>query len=197
MAISKIVTNSVDSGVTLTSPTLVTPALGTPASGVLTNCTGVARAALPVGSILQVVTFQTGTATTGTALIPYDDTIPQITEGTEFMTLAITPISATSKLLITVNCSMAGNVIQALTTALFQDSTANALAAVSCINGSGDWLVSPTLIYSKISGSTAATTFRVRGGGNSAGTNTFNGKASVRLFGGVCASNITIMEIVA
>ena len=91
MAISKIVTNSVDSGVTLTSPTLVTPALGTPASGVLTNCTGVARAALPVGSILQVVsTTKTDTFSMNS------NTFTDITG----YSVSITPISASSKILV-------------------------------------------------------------------------------------------------
>ena len=182
---------------TLTSPVLTAPALGTPASGVLTNCTGVPAAALPAGSVLQVVTFQTGAGATGTTLIPADDTIPQITEGTEFMTLAITPISATSKLLITVICIINGSVNNAMVTALFQDSNVNALAANYGIPGAANLTISPTLIYSKTSGSTSSTTFRVRAGGNNGGTNTFNGSGGVRQYGGVLVSSITIMEIAA
>jgi hypothetical protein len=37
-----------------------------------------------VGKIVQVVNFQTGVFATGTATIPLDNTIPQITEGTEY-----------------------------------------------------------------------------------------------------------------
>ena len=92
MAISKIVTNSVDSGVTLTSPTLVTPALGTPASGVLTNCTGVAKAALPAGCVLQVVNATTTTATSTTSA-SFVATL---------LTASITPRSASNKILVQV-----------------------------------------------------------------------------------------------
>ena len=92
MAISKIVTNSVDSGVTLTSPTLVTPALGTPASGVLTNCTGVARAALPAGCVLQVV------STTKTDTFSTTSTSPVDVTG---LSVSITPSSATRKIFVT------------------------------------------------------------------------------------------------
>jgi hypothetical protein len=45
-------------------------------------------------------------------------------------------------------------------------------------------------------GTTSATTFKVRGGVN-AGTLTFNGEVGARLFGGVCASSITVTEIAA
>ena len=68
MAISKIVTNSVDSGVTLTSPTLVTPILGTPTSGNLANCTfptlnqNTSGSAASLSAILAVASGGTGTA---------------------------------------------------------------------------------------------------------------------------------------
>jgi hypothetical protein len=55
---------------------------------------------LPAGSVLQVVNVQTGAVATGTSQTQNDDTIPQNTEGTEFITLAITPTSASSKLKI-------------------------------------------------------------------------------------------------
>ena len=51
---------------------------------------------------VQVVNTQTGAVDTGTTAMPCDDTIPQNTEGDEFMTLAITPTSATNKLKIDV-----------------------------------------------------------------------------------------------
>jgi hypothetical protein len=77
----------------ITGATLVAPALGTPASGVLTNCTGVPAAALPAGTVLQVVnaTYST-TATNSTA--SYADT---------GLTATITPTRNTSKILVIVN----------------------------------------------------------------------------------------------
>ena len=41
------------------------------------------------GDMVQRVNTQTGAVATGTTLLPNDDTIPQNTEGTEFMTLAV------------------------------------------------------------------------------------------------------------
>ena len=75
-----------------TSPTLVTPALGTPASGVLTNCTGVAKAALPAGCVLQVV------STTKTDTFTTSSTSPVDITG---LSVSITPSSSSNKILIT------------------------------------------------------------------------------------------------
>jgi len=77
---------------TLTNKTLVAPALGTPASGVLTNCTGVVAAALPAGSVLQVVSATTTTPTTTTSASFVSTAL----------TASITPRSASNKVLIQV-----------------------------------------------------------------------------------------------
>lgn len=150
------------------------------------------------GDIVQVVATQTGAVSTGTTLIPGDDTIPQITEGTEFMTRAITPTSATNYLEIEAVVQIANGATNTalLIAALFQDSTANALAAAfiyTAINASGQIVVR----HRMLAGTTSATTFRVRVGPSAANTITFNGGASARLLGGVLASSITITEIKA
>ena len=74
---------------TLTNKTLVAPALGTPASGVLTNCTGVAKAALPAGTVLQVVQATVSVLSDYTTITP-----------TSRVSLSITPISTSSKILL-------------------------------------------------------------------------------------------------
>jgi hypothetical protein len=77
---------------TLTSPTLTSPALGTPASGVLTNCTGVAAAALPAGSVIQVVK-----ATTSSTITSSSTTF--VSTG---FSATITPRSTASRILVQV-----------------------------------------------------------------------------------------------
>jgi hypothetical protein len=64
----------------------------------------VTAAKVASGAVVQVVNAVTGSVSTGTTIIPADDTIPQITEGNEYMTLAVTPLSATNKLRIDVVC---------------------------------------------------------------------------------------------
>jgi len=147
-------------------------------------------------AVLQVKNFQTGAMTTGTTLIPFDDTIPQITEGDEVMTLAITPKSASSKLLINVVTQFAHSVDSIPATALFVGTTADALATMhSHTFGSGNYDKIHNFNHYMTSGTTSELTFRVRIGSNNAGTTTFNGRAGARKYGGSLSSSITIMEI--
>jgi hypothetical protein len=127
--------------------------------------------------------------------MPLDDTIPQNTEGDQYMTLAITPTNASSTLLIEVNWSGASSVVNTIGVALFQDSTAGALAAALLRVAEADQISTVSYIHKMTAGTTSATTFKVRAGGSSAGTTTFNGRSGGRLYGGVIASSITITEI--
>jgi hypothetical protein len=149
------------------------------------------------GNILQVVNFQTGAVATGTTLIPIDDTIPQNTEGTEFMTLAITPTNANNKLLISVCTFLANTAANNLVSALFQDSTANALALGVVNTQTASALLEIYFTHFMTAGTTSSTTFKVRSGGNLASTVTFNGVSGTRYYGGALASSITITEIAA
>jgi hypothetical protein len=160
------------------------------------NTTQWVPAAPPVstGALLQEVSAQTGAMATGATVIPADNTIPQITEGDEFMTLAITPKSATSTLYITVVANGSPSVGGYVTAALFQDATANALAVAADSPGIGGGS-NITFTHKMTSGTTSSTTFRVRIGLQAAGTYTFNGNGGVALYGGVFASSITIREV--
>ena len=145
------------------------------------------------GQVIQVVNTQTGAVATGTTTIPSDDTIPQITEGDEYMTLAITPNHASNKLKIEVVGFFSDSSGGEVCVALFQDATAGALACGGVdIPGTQKGMVSFT--HYMAAGTTSSTTFRVRAGGVS-GTLTFNGVGGARKFGGVLASSITISEI--
>jgi hypothetical protein len=150
------------------------------------------------GSVVQTATYQTGAVATGVTVLPYDDTIPQNNEGDEFMSLAVTPLSATNKLKITVVINFAhSSGGPSPSFALFQDTTANALAAMRQHPAGTSTMQSATLIHVMTAGTTSATTFRVRAGhaNPTDGTFTFNGSAGNRKFGGVLASSITIEEI--
>jgi len=156
----------------------------------------------PPGSVVQVAntTVSTRVVGAGTA-IPADNSIPQITEGDLFITAsAFTPTSATNKLKITV-VFLGGEVTNTssdLTVALFQDSTANALAAMYQEASIGVGTISPiTFIHYMTAGTTSPTTFRVRAGLDTANPVEMNAKDGTQLYGGVCASSITIEEIQA
>lgn len=143
----------------------------------------------------RMLSQQVGTVATGTTLIPHDNTIPQITEGDEYLSLAITPTSATNTLKIEVVVMLSHSSATYLIPALFQDSTADALKAASEFNSTAGGTVSVAFTHVMTAGTTSATTFRVRCGGAGAGTTTFNGDTGTQRFGGVAPSSIIITEI--
>ena len=137
-----------------------------------------------------------GAVATGTTVTVNDDSIPQNNEGDQYMQLAITPTSATNKLRIDITICLSHSANSTdRQVALFQDSTANALTAVSDFVATADTLTTTTFSYTMLAGTVSATTFKVRAGGDNSGTTTFNGKNAGRLLGGVCNSNMTITEI--
>lgn len=151
--------------------------------------------AAAAGSVVQRVQTLTGAVATGSTTTPDDDTIPQNTEGDQFMSLAITPTSSTNKLQIDVIASFASSASTNACVALFQDATANALAAQrvgqTAVAARGQTTM---FSYFMAAGTTSATTFKVRIGPDSASTTTFNGTAAARRYGGVMASSISITE---
>lgn len=157
---------------------------------------GLSVASVGTGFAIQQVSSMFSAVATGTTLIPFDDTIPQITEGTEFMTLAITPKSATNVLVIRATVFLASSSTNNnLIAALFQDSTANALA-VQGRRGSTTTDVNDSIVleYTMAAGTTSSTTFRIRAGGNGSATFTFNGTAGNRVFGTAAKSSMVIIE---
>jgi len=153
---------------------------------------------LPAGSVVQVVNTETGTKASGSTLIPNDNTKPQKTEGDEYMTLAITPTSATNKLCIDVLLHCAYSVNTIMLAAIFQDTNADALV----VGWTSDYVLGGVSIgqlhikYYMTSGTTSATTFKVRAGAAVAGTFVLNGNwDNTDRFNGILISSITITEI--
>ena len=146
------------------------------------------------GVVVQVVNTQTGAVATGTTQLPNDDTIPQNNEGNEYMTLAITPTSASNKLLIEVSTVGSAATGHMLGVALFQDSTAGAIASSTETFATNE-LTNVSYSHYMTSGATSSTTFKVRMGVGTSTTTTFNGNAGGRFYGGLLASSITITEI--
>jgi hypothetical protein len=147
------------------------------------------------GALVQAVQTQTGSVATGTTTIPLDDTIPQNTEGTEFLTLAITPTSATN--ILEIEAAMFATTLNAMwiIVALFQDSTANALAVSTLYMQTATAGGTVPLSYRMVAGTTSSTTFKIRIGTQGASTVTLNGQSSARLFGGVAISILKIKEV--
>ena len=145
------------------------------------------------GKIAQIQTTQLGTVASGATALPLDDTIPQITEGDEYITVTITPTNAASSLYIEAVLNLATLVAANYGVALFQDATANALAAWQGSGSAANSLTQAFCMHKMTAGTTSATTFRIRAGSGT--TLTFNGVGGVRRFGGVMASQLRVVEV--
>jgi len=165
-------------------------------TGAVTLSTKLATTNLATGAVVQVVNTTSVALATGTTLIPLDDTIPQNDEGTEFLTLAITPTNASNKLKIDVGGHWtAGTASRWIIMGLFQDSTAGAIAANADFETTAAGIVTHGLTHFMTAGTTSETTFKVRVGANASATISMNGQGEARTFGGVMGSSITITEI--
>lgn len=153
--------------------------------------------ATPSGSValVQTVFSQTSAVATGTTLIPYDDTIPQSTEGDQYLTATITPGNTANKLIIKATLSVAHSAGNVITAALFQDATANALKSRGFATAAVNAPYFVTVEHEMVAGTTSATTFKVRAGSAVAGTTTLNGISGGRIYGGVNCSYLEIIEV--
>ena len=149
------------------------------------------------GGVIQVVNSSSGAVATGSTAMSTNNTIPQNTAGTEFLTVTITPKFSTSKLLVFGQMYLTTNTTTSLAMAIFQDSTANALAAAAFYDPTATGQMTFPISVFVTAGTTSATTFKIRAGTSGGNTVTFNGNGGTRDFGGVACSSITVMEIAA
>jgi hypothetical protein len=149
-----------------------------------------------LGQLAQppVYSEYTTNATLGT--IPYDDTIPQNTEGTEILTASITPKTTTNRVVV----FFTGSVVSVGTAsvgiaALFVDSTANALAVTDNQMFADGAPGTVTMIKVVTPGTTSSVTYKIRAGGDTAGGIRFNGTNTARLFGGAQHAALLLFEV--
>lgn len=144
-------------------------------------------------NLLQTQQTTFGTVLTGTTQIPYDNTIPQITEGIEVLSRSITPKSSNSILEIDFQIIIASNTSERLAAALFKVGTNNALICSFTYSLTNETKII-TGKHRILSGSTSAQTFTIRAGGDQAATRTINGTAGSQYYGGVLNTFIMIKE---
>ena len=140
----------------------------------------------------------TGELVTGTTLMATGTGIPQITEGHQMLSLAVTPSDALNLLKIDVTLFFSTNTVnRTVTAALFQDSGANAIA----VGAIREYYLTPyikqiTFSHVMAAGTTDETTFTVRMGADASAACTvyLNGNPG-RFYGGKLASSIIITEM--
>lgn len=148
------------------------------------------------GQRVQLVRLDSSAVATGTTTIPEDNTIPQNTEGDQYMSQAITPASASNLLRIRVQGQFSNSASAYwLIMALFQDTTASALAAIMNLQTTATGGLVASLDWLMLAATTSSTTFKMRAGGAGAGTTTFNGQSGSGMFNGTMNSWLEIEEL--
>jgi len=155
--------------------------------------------AIPLpGEVIQSKRTSVSQLASGNVIVPLDDTIPQITEGFEFITVAISPYAASNLVNATAKGYYAFDVDNAFVAqSIFRDATANALATSGTFmpfNGSACEILTDVSV---LAATVSSTTFRVRTGAQIAGNIQINGSNGSRRYGGALNSFIEVKEIMA
>lgn len=148
-----------------------------------------------INPLVQIVKSNTTALVTCSTAMPYDNSIPQNTEGTEVLTVTIVPTVTTSILEIIFAGYATGNgTPTSINVALFQDTTADALSASGFAVAAGSIGISIFLRHIMVASTTSSTVFKINIGPNS-GTAYLNGKTGgTRLYGGVSSATLSIRE---
>jgi hypothetical protein len=192
------------SGTTAQRPT--TPAIGSMRLNTDTNDTefwdgtvwtasGATGSGSTTGSVIAFYTGETS-GMSGTGTIPYDNTTPQSTEGTQIWTKTVTPASANSKFVITQSFMVdSATSSKNITFALFRGTTC--IYATSTYIATSGKLLNAAIHCVDKPNTTANTTYSLRVGINSSTTWYINQSVSVPVtYGGtVNKSDWTITEI--
>lgn len=165
-----------------------------------TGATGATGAAGPItaGAVVASAYAEYTANADLTTQIPIDDTIPQVTEGTQILSAAITPKSTTNKLRI--RFKGMGTIATAATNwtaAVFVNGGANAVRAGYVTVDQINYERGLVLEHEFTPASTSTQTITVRVGPATANTLRLNGNPSGRQFGGVMAATLVVEEIMA
>ena len=147
------------------------------------------------GDIIQQVSSFSGAVATGTTQTPNDDTIPTISEGDQYFSVAITPTATMNRLKVEGTFNLACSVAANLQIALHQGGAAVGVSSMRI--DTADRTYPASLLFMMLTGTVSAITNTIRIGPSTAGTVTLNGNSAARLMGGVHSSGIIVTEIMA
>jgi hypothetical protein len=154
----------------------------------------VAAGIFPNGAVVGSVLATYAANADLTALIPTTDAVPLVSGGTQIISQAYTPASATNKLRITFKGQVSGSVADNVVAAIFQGSTCIGAQMVNIMASNTKHTFDFTAEYTP--GAVSAQTITVRVGGG-AQTVRLNGSGAGRLLGGASAATLLIEEIKA
>lgn len=150
----------------------------------------------PMGRVLQIATGNVN-AVSGSTQVPFDNSPPTSSEGFEVWTTSFTPISATSRIVITQTMTVAcATAARTITSSIFTGTTNRGASSVHVMTGATTtnlpFQLSNNVAY--VSGSTAPVTISCRVGANGTGT-TYVNQTNAATLGGALVSEYIIMEI--
>jgi hypothetical protein len=148
---------------------------------------------LPAGTVLNAKFAESSVEYVITNVIPFDNSIPQNTEGTQIISATITPTKTTSRIIgfVSLNGDASATSVQTVVAA-FRGTTANAVAATWI-----KYIIYSSLIsfdFTDLPNTTSATTYYIRIGPDT-GTLYVNRQASGSLLGGSNKITLTLLEI--
>jgi hypothetical protein len=150
------------------------------------------------GQVIQSTYSEYTTNASLTTALPVDDTIPQITEGTEIVTASITPKYATSFIRVRFQGQATLNgPDEHMAVALFMDAVSNAIAADASTVDKAGYGHTLTIEYREAASSVTARTYRIRAGSHSGTAMRFNGNNAARFFGGTSRATLVVEEVAA
>lgn len=161
------------------------------------NALAAAGSLSPVGSVVNSVFGSYIANANLTAVIPLDDTIPQVGEGTQIISVAIAPKTTTNKLRISLNGAGTTSNINDIVAAIFVNGAANAIAVTDASVDTANFLRTIALQHEFVPGSVSTQTITVRAGPGVAGTLRFNGYTGGRFFAGLMQVTLLVQEIKA
>lgn len=143
--------------------------------------------------VLQSVSTTNTSATHLLYTIPCDDTIPTSSEGTEVMSLSITPKSATSRIILRVTGTASTVSAGQLVAALFANSSSSAFCAMPISSTVTNEVVNFVFTAVHEPGTTSAVTYKLRAGPvtNTMRMNSYN---TARVMGGTACWTLVAEE---
>lgn len=129
--------------------------------------------------------------------IPFDDTVPLVSEGSQVLSISHTPKSATNRIRLRFNCFCVSNGGYIISAAIFDGSTCKQVTALEVTSGNEAENMCAEVEF--VAGDTAAHTYSVRIGNNSGATTLYINcdAAGNRRFGGAAKATLVLEEIQA
>jgi hypothetical protein len=165
------------------------------AASALKKCTRLQL--FPSGALIDRAYAEYTANTSLTTAIPFDDTIPQVTEGTQILSAAITPKATAHRVRVKFCGFGSGSNSDDITAALFLNGASNAIAASAFTIASTNDTIAMTMEFEHSPASMAAQTYSIRVGSRTGNAVRMNGTTSARKFEGVARSTLVLEEIKA